>query len=75
MSIVSRIRRKLIHSLPDELYLKLVYYRIFKKKLNLSRPELFCEKLQWIKLNDRKEIYHRMVDKYEAKKFIAERCC
>lgn len=73
MSIVSRIRRVLINFLPDELYLKLVYYRIFKKKLNLSRPELFCEKLQWIKLNDRKEIYHRMVDKYEAKKFIAER--
>ena len=27
--------------------------------------------MQWIKLNDRKEIYSTMVDKYEAKSLVA----
>lgn len=45
----------------------------FGEKCDLDNPKTFQEKLQWIKLNDRKEIYHQMVDKYDAKKFIAEK--
>lgn len=26
--------------------------------------------MQWLKIHDRKELYTRLVDKYEAKKFI-----
>lgn len=32
-----------------------------------------AEKLQWLKLHDRKPVYTQMVDKYEAKKFVADR--
>ena len=34
---------------------------------NIDLPATFNEKLQWLKINDRKSIYTTMVDKYEAK--------
>jgi hypothetical protein len=43
------------------------------KSLNLKNPQTFNEKLQWLKLNDRKDIYTIMVDKYEAKKYVADK--
>ena len=57
---------------PDKLYLKLKYKNVFNKKLDLKNPQTFNEKLQWLKLYDRKEIYTTMVDKYEAKKYVAD---
>ena len=57
--------------LPDKQYLQLYYFAKFKKPLNLKSPKTFNEKLQWLKLNDRKDIYTIMVDKYEAKKVVA----
>lgn len=57
----------------DRLCIKIQYFLCFGVRCNLDKPKTFQEKLQWIKLNDRKPIYHQMVDKYDAKKFIAER--
>lgn len=58
----------------DELYLK-VYFRLRTGyKLNLDNPKRFTEKIQWLKI-----YYNRtpecsvMVDKYAAKKFVADR--
>ena len=59
--------------LPDVPFLKLKYKVAMKKRLNLKNPTTYNEKLQWIKLHDRKPIYTDMVDKYEAKKYVAER--
>ena len=59
--------------LPDKIYLKWRYKKLLGKKLNLDHPVLFQEKLHWLKLHDRKPIYHQMVDKYDTKKFIADR--
>ena len=58
--------------LPDKIYLKWKYKKHLGKKLNLDHPVLFQEKLHWLKLHDRKPIYHQMVDKFEAKKIITE---
>lgn len=63
--------RKGIIRINDEMYLKLLYRKVFHKKLDLKDPKTFNEKLQWLKLNDRKDIYTTMVDKYEAKKYVA----
>ena len=41
------------------------------KKLDLNNPQTFNEKLQWLKLHDRKPEYTMMVDKYEAKEYVA----
>lgn len=59
--------------LCDEKYLKLMYWANTGKKLNLENPVTFNEKLQWLKLHNQNPEYSRMVDKYEAKKWIAER--
>ncbi len=57
----------------DETYLKLKWRLRFGEPLNLDNPQTFNEKLQWLKLHDRKPEYTRMVDKYEAKKYVAEK--
>lgn len=57
----------------EKMYLKLLYWIKLGKLCNFNKPKTFQEKLQWLKLHDRKPIYHQMVDKYDAKKFIAER--
>jgi len=59
--------------LPDDEYLKKIYKAIFHKELDLDDPKTFSEKLQWLKLYDRRPVYNRMVDKAEAKVFAAER--
>lgn len=61
----------LMRVLPDTVYLKLIYRLKIGKKLNLKNPLSFNEKIQWLKINDRKQEYVKMVDKYEAKKYIA----
>ena len=57
---------------PDQLFLKYKFQLIMKAKLNLDAVETFNEKIQWLKLYDRKPIYTQMADKYEAKKYVAE---
>lgn len=64
---------KLTSILSDKTYLKLRYYLTFNKKLNLKNPKTYNEKLQWMKLYDRNPLYTKIVDKYEVKKYIAEK--
>ena len=63
---------KNILRLKDDLYLKILYKSTTNKRLDLDNPRTFNEKLQWLKLNNRKKEYTIMVDKYEAKKYVAE---
>lgn len=56
---------------PDKLYLKLLYRLKLGRKLNLKAPKRFTEKLQWLKLYDRKPLYTKLVDKSEVKKHVA----
>ena len=57
--------------LPDEVYVKRKFLNRMGFPLDLKDPKTFNEKLQWLKLYDRKPIYTKMVDKYEAKKYVA----
>ena len=57
--------------LPDRIFLKLRYRMRTGKQLNLKAPKTFNEKVQWLKLYDRKDIYTTMVDKFEAKRYVA----
>ena len=65
--------REFFNWMDDETYLKFAYRICMKKKLNLDNPKTFNEKLQWLKIHDRRPEYTIMVDKYEAKKWIAKR--
>ncbi len=57
--------------IPDRLYLRMLFRAQMGYKLNLDNPQTFSEKLQWLKLYNRKPEYTQMVDKYEAKKYVA----
>lgn len=59
--------------LPDKIYLSLLYRCFMGKFPNLAKPKTFCEKIQWLKLYNRKLEYTTMVDKYAVKKYVADR--
>ncbi len=65
--------RGYLNFLPDKMYLKLIYPVFMGKKLNLKNPVTFNEKLQWLKLYDRRPEYTMMVDKYLVRDYIAEK--
>lgn len=69
---MKRLIKKLSHIIPDKLYIKLKYRMRMGKFPDLKNPKTFNEKLQWLKLYDRKPIYTTMVDKYEVKKYVAD---
>jgi len=64
--------KKIFNFLPDKIYLKLVFWGETGKRLNLNNPQTYNEKLQWLKLYDRKKIYAKYVDKLEVRKLIKD---
>lgn len=66
------IRDIVKHMLPDKIYLKLKYKHVFGRKLDLRNPQTYNEKLQWMKLYDRKDLYTKLVDKYEVKGYVSK---
>ena len=63
--------KKMLRLLPDSVYIQILYFYHFKKFANLRNPEGFNEKMQWLKLHDHNPVYTKMVDKIEAKKYVA----
>ena len=63
-------QRSLLNWLPDIIFLKMMYRFSMGKKLNLKDPKTFNEKIQWLKLYDRREAYSEMVDKYLVKFYV-----
>lgn len=61
------------NKLNDKSFLKLKYRARIGKSLNISTPVSFNEKLQWLKLYDRKPEYSIMVDKYLVRDYIADK--
>lgn len=56
----------------DEWYVKNRFHLYMGKKLNLDNPQTYNEKLNWQKLYDHNPLYTTMVDKYAAKKYVAD---
>lgn len=59
--------------IPDKLYLKCLFKKHMGTKLNLSNPTTFSEKMQWLKLYDRRPEYFVMADKAEVKKYVSDK--
>lgn len=57
----------------DRKYLQKIYKARIGRPLNLEDPQLFSEKLQWLKLNDHNPLYTQLVDKYRVREYIAEK--
>lgn len=58
--------------LSDKAYLKQLFKAKMGYELDLKNPKTFNEKLQWLKLYDRRPEYTVMVDKLAAKKYVAD---
>lgn len=56
---------------PDKLYISLLYWLKMGKRINWKHPQSFNEKLQWLKIYNRRPEYIKMVDKVKAKEYIA----
>lgn len=57
--------------IPDSLFVRLKFRKAFGRWPDLKNPRTFNEKLTWLKLHDHNPQYTRMVDKYEAKRYVA----
>ena len=57
--------------LPEKQYLKVRYRLTMGKRLDLDNPKTMNEKLQWLKLYDRRPEYTQMVDKVLVKDYVA----
>lgn len=68
-----KIKRFLLSFLPDTLYLKRYFKKVFNRPLDLNNPQTFNEKIQWLKLNDRNPLYTTLVDKFAVKKWVANK--
>lgn len=60
------------NNMPDREYLSKRFKARLGYPLNLDDPVTFNEKLQWLKLYDRRPEYTTMVDKYAVKKYVAD---
>lgn len=64
-------QRLILKRMGDKMYLKCWYKKMTGETIDFKHPITFNQKLQWIKLFDRKAIYTSMADKSEAKKIVA----
>lgn len=60
----------LLNFIPDKTYLEIVFKAETGYALNLNHPKTYNEKLQWIKLFDRKPEYVMYADKYRVREYI-----
>lgn len=61
------------NKLSDKEYLERKFECCMGKSLDLEHPQTFNEKLQWLKLYDRRPEYTIMVDKYAVKKYVSDK--
>ncbi len=58
--------------LPDKLYLQIFYFSTTGKFINFKNPKGFNEKLQWLKVNDKRLEYSQLVDKLAVREHISK---
>lgn len=64
--------RGYLNWMPERIFLRMLFFIRFGRFLHLKNPRGFNEKLNWLKLHDRKDFYSTLVDKYAVKKYVAE---
>lgn len=73
--IFRRICRKFVYlTAPiwsDKMFLRMYFWCNLGYKLNLKSPRTFNEKLNWLKIYNKHPEYSKLVDKKEAKEYVA----
>ncbi|MBT4651920.1 MAG: hypothetical protein HOC16_00455 [Candidatus Pacebacteria bacterium] len=57
----------------DNTYTRKRFKEVFGKQLNISNPQTFNEKIQWIKLKYRKKYMTQLADKYAVRKYVSKK--
>ena len=70
-AVLSRIFMIIGWGIPDKQYLQILYFLKMGEPLHLVHPLTFSEKIQWLKLYNRKSLYTLLVDKYRVKTYVA----
>lgn len=66
-------RKGMLRWMPDKIHIRIGYFLAFGRRLDLANPVSFSEKLQWLKLYNRKSEYVAMVDKFLVKEIVAKK--
>lgn len=70
-----KVRGKVMYGLsflPDKLYLQIFYFATTGRFINFKNPKGFNEKQQWLKVNNRRQEYSKLVDKLRVREHIDE---
>ena len=59
-NIIHKVANKLVSLIPDKMFLSLKYRIKKEKTLDWENPQTFSEKMQWLKLYNRKSNYSNM---------------
>ena len=70
---IKEIGKKVVGLFPDKLWLSCYFRKRTGYKMDWKNPKTFNQKLQWLKVYDRKPLYTTLVDKYQVKKYVAEK--
>ncbi len=74
VQIVKAIYNRLYYyCAPDKVYLNNKFKQVFGRDIDWKNPTTYNEKLQWLKVYDRNPLYTQLVDKYEVRKYVAEK--
>lgn len=69
----NRLLKILLAVLPDEFFIRLKYFLVFKRSLQLDHPTTLNEKINASKLYDRNPLYTVLADKYEVRRFVEKK--
>jgi hypothetical protein len=61
-----------LNCLPDKVFLNMWYVVKFGRRIDWKNPKTFNEKLQWLKVYNRRDEYSMMSDKYAVRAYVAE---
>ena len=69
--------RKTLSTISPTLCSKLLYYRAFRRKLDLQHPQTLNEKLMWLKLNEYEKdpLVVQCADKYRVRDYVKAMGC
>lgn len=71
-SIWSSLLVRISFLYKEDTFLKKLFKACMHKELDLEDPQTYSEKLQWLKLYNRRPYYPSLVDKYEVKEFVSK---
>lgn len=66
------VRNTACKFISDKNYIQFVAKLRFGKTFDLQDPKTFNEKLNWLKLYDRKPLYTKLADKYAVKSYVRD---